>query len=86
MALQFSYTSPSDIVVPAAYAHITSFGGTKTGMQLQLTIYKDASAKNANKQPVGTYQAKLEIANGATMAQLYTALKVLPIFADATDV
>ena len=86
MALQLNYTAPTGITLPTAYAHITSFGGNKTGMQCQLTVFKDVAAKNAFLQPVGTLQAKLTIANGATMAELYAALKLQAPFIGATDV
>ena len=86
MALQISYTAPSGIIVPTAYAHIASWQGNKTSINVQLIIWKDLASKNAKLQPVGYLGSKLDLADGATMTQMYTALKLQPIFANATDV
>ena len=85
MALQFSYTTPSDITLPTAYVHIASFGGNKGGIQCQLTVWKDAAAYAAKKQPVANLQAKLALADGATFVQMYDALKLQDQFKGAVN-
>ena len=86
MALQLSFTTPSDILLPTAYAHIAGFGGTKEGLQLQITVWKDAAARLANKQPVAAFSQKIALTDGATMDQMYTALKLQSLFTSATNV
>ena len=86
MALQFIYTTPSDITLPPAYVHIASFGGTKGQIQVQLTVWKDIAAFTAKKQPVGNLQARLILEDGATFAQMYTALKLQAPFIGAINV
>ena len=85
MALQFIYITPSDITLPTAYVHIASFGGNKGQIQVQLTVWKDIAAFTAKKQPVGNLQAKLTLADGATFAQMYEALKLQDQFKDAVN-
>ena len=44
MALQLSYTTPSGVVAPTAYARITDFAGNKAFVNLTVSIYLDALA------------------------------------------
>lgn len=85
MALQINYTAPTGVVLPTAYVHISSFSGSKSFVQCQLTVFKDLAAKAAKLQPVGNIQTTVNIANGATMAELYAALKLQAQFAGALD-
>ena len=85
MALQLSYTTTSGITVPTAYAHIASWTGNKFNINLQIVIWKDAASETAKLQPLAQIPIRLALPNGATMAQMYTALKLQAPFIGATD-
>lgn len=83
MALQLNYTTRMGFTAPEAYARIKAFTGTKTGVTVAVEFFYDAAAKTA--LPVGTGTYSLTLPNGATMTQMYDALKVLPAFTEASD-
>lgn len=85
MALQIKYTTPSGVVLPEAYVHIANFIGNKDIIECRLVIYKDVNAKIENLESIGTLNARLIIANGATMANMYAILKLQSPFIGATN-
>lgn len=85
MALQIQFTTTSDISLPTAYMHITSFTGNKSTINVQLSIWKDKTAYTSNKQQVATLTARLDLTDGATFEQMYNALKLQEQFIGAID-
>ena len=84
MALQISYQSAMGFTAPSAYAHITSYSGNKSTIQCNIDIYYDVTTKDTS-QPIGSLVISLALADGATMAQMYDALKQDGNFAGAID-
>lgn len=84
MALQISYNSQYGFTAPAAYVRIESFAGGKDTINVNVQYFYDAAART-DQQPIGYNNFQLEIENGATMADMYTALKALPEFTGSTD-
>lgn len=84
MALQVSYNSQYGFTAPSAYVRIERFMGDKDLVDVQLQYFYN-EASRLNSSPIGFSSHQLELPNGATMAQMYTALKELPEFSGATD-
>jgi hypothetical protein len=86
MALQSSFAAPQGFTAPAAYTHITTFMGNKAGIRVTYEVHFDKASRDDGKQPIAVEIAQLTIADGATMAQMYTELKGIIKFTGATDV
>ena len=84
MALQLQYQSAMGFTAPTAYAHITSYSGNKSSIQCNIDIYYDSS--KINDAPIGSFVISLPLIDGATMTQMYTALKLDGNFAGSIDV
>ena len=74
------------INLPTAYVHIANFGGNKSKIQLNLTVYKDQEAFQEGRIPVEQLRAELDVPFGATMTQMYSELKKQDPFKNATDI
>jgi hypothetical protein len=85
MALQFEYTTNMGITATEAYVKINSFSGNKDDIEVHLSIYYNNAARLTNKSPIGGLFMSLDLPNGGTMTQMYSALKALPQFAGAVD-
>ena len=85
MALQKHFTTIHGFDAPAAYTRITSFNGNKDIIQVYVEVHKDAQARTDAKQPIAQFSISLPLALGATMEQMYEALKQDSNFIDATD-
>ena len=85
MALQKHFTTPQGFTASAAYARITSFSGNKETIAVNVEVHKDAQARTDNLQPISYFNISLALAEGATMAQMYAALKLDSNFTDAVD-
>jgi hypothetical protein len=85
MALQKHFTTAHGFTASAAYARITSFSGNKHTIQVNVDVHKDAQARTDEKQPIEQFSISLPLALGATMEQMYTALKLDSNFTDAID-
>jgi hypothetical protein len=85
MALQKSFTTAHGFTTESAYARITSFSGNKDTIQVLVEVHKDAQARTDEKQPIETFSISLPLAHGATMEQMYTALKLDSNFTNAID-
>ncbi len=85
MALQINYELDSGVTLTNAYVHIVGFQGNKTSMEVQLSIYKDVDAKNANKKALVLMNRRINVVFGATMTQMYTALKTQDPFKQAIN-
>lgn len=85
MALQLNLETPQGFSASAAYARITSFNGTKENIGVQVSVHKDAQARTDEKQPIATHYISLPLAEGATMVQMYAALKQDSNFTGAID-
>lgn len=85
MALQLSTTTPQGFTASAAYARITSFNGNKDTIMVNVEVHKDHQARTDNLQPITSYTICLVLPMGATMEQMYTALKLDSNFTGAVD-
>jgi hypothetical protein len=91
MALQLAHTLESDIVVSSAYHRITRFSGGTVDRQIELevSVYKDAAARQAGKPPAAVRRLTIPYVadhSGTTLANLYAGLKELPEYAGAGNV
>ena len=84
MALQISYQSAMGFTAPTAYAHITSYSGNKNTIQCNVDVFYDAATKDTSI-PIGSLVISLPLADGATMEQMYQALKQDGNFTGAID-
>ena len=84
MALQISYKTQMGFTAEQAYARITSYRGNKLDLQVNVTIYNNIDS--ANDRELTIEQKDLHLQYGATMEQMYDALKLLPEFSGAIDV
>ena len=85
MALTKSFTTAHGFTAADAYARITRFSGNKDTLQVDVEVHKDSQARTDLKHPIETFNISLALAEGATMAQMYTALKQDSNFIDAVD-
>lgn len=86
MALQTSYQSAMGFTAPTAYLRIVSFSGDKTNIICNIEIHYNKESKDSGKANIGYNTVFLQLVDGATMQQMYDALKLLPEFAGAIDV
>lgn len=89
MALQLNLaTSPIGIALPAAYARVVSFSGTKVTTMAQVVFYttSDAAGSNADSIDIQSYQLSTAALTGDLIPAIYAALKALPEFAGAVNV
>jgi hypothetical protein len=86
MALQLQLTTAQGFTASTAYARITSFSGNKYTIQVNVEVHKDYQARTDNLQTIATYSISLPTADGASMQQMYNALKLDSNFAGAIDV
>lgn len=70
---------------PEAYTRIAQFIGNKEGIRATVETNYDAAARSKGQPPISVEMIQLSIADGATMATMYSALKALPQFAGAVD-
>lgn len=86
MALQSSFTAPQGFTAPEAYTRITTFMGSKMGIRATYEVHYDKASRDAGKQPIAIEITQLNIANGATLQQMYDVIKLNSKFAGAIDV
>lgn len=86
MALQLSYQTNFGFIANKAYAHIDRWKGDKTSITCDLSIFNSQSDYTVGKQAVGIICIQLELADGATMQQMYDALKLQEPFIGAVDI
>jgi electron transfer flavoprotein alpha/beta subunit len=70
----------------AAYAHIVSFNGNKSVIRADLMIFIDKAARDSNASHIGFMTAELLLAHGASMQEMYDALKLQEPFINAIDI
>lgn len=85
MAITKSFTTPMGFTADTAYARISSFNGNKDNIMVNVEVHKDAQARLDNLVPITGYSISLPLADGATMQQMYDALKLDSNFIGATD-
>lgn len=85
MALTLSLTTPQGFSTTEAYARIANWRGVKSCIQLTVNVYKDHDAAVAGLQPIDTQEFQLNLLCGATMQQMYDALKGEPYFLHSSD-
>ena len=85
MAISIEISTPQGFTVGDAYVRIARFIGTKLYIQVQVEIYKDLQARLDDKQTIERMNIDLPLPNGATLEEMYAALKLLPEFTNAVD-
>lgn len=85
MALQLHIETSQGFTASTAYARITSFSGNKECISVNVEVHKDAQARIDEKQPIAQHYISLPLTEGATMAQMYAALKQDSNFTNAID-
>lgn len=86
MAITKSFTTLQGFTAPVAYARIITYVGNKDTIQVNVQVHKDSQARLDGLQPIADYNISLELQNGATMEQMYNALKLQEPFINAIDV
>ena len=85
MALTKSFTTPQGFTASNAYARILTFSGNKDFLAVVIEVHKDLQARLDALAPITMFNISLPLAEGATMEQMYTALKLDGNFTDAVD-
>ena len=85
MAITKSFITSQGFTAPNAYAHIISFNGIKDSIQVNVEVHKDLEARTNALDPIASYSISLALTNGASMQQMYDALKLDSNFTDAQD-
>ena len=85
MALTKSFTTAHGFTAQDAYARITNFNGNKDAIAVNVEVHKCAQSRTDNLQPIEQFNISLALSEGATMSQMYTALKLDSNFTDAVD-
>lgn len=85
MAIKFSYTNSQGFLCPEAYLRIVDFDGDKDDIRVGIWIYKDQQARIDNLSTIDQFRISLQLKNGATMEQMYIALKQDDNLTDAAD-
>ena len=70
----------------AAYAHIVSFNGNKSAIRADLMIFIDKAARDSNAAQIGFVTLELPLSYGATMQEMYDALKLQEPFINAINI
>lgn len=86
MALQVSYQTQFGITIDKAYCKIISFTGDKTNIKTDVVIYANQEVKELGYQAIGFTSLTLDLAYGATMQEMYDALKLQEPFINAIAV
>ena len=91
MALQLNLTTTQfGSPAPQAYAKITNFYGTKDNLQVQVAVYFNKNARDANMSTVMEHAHYIGLADlagkGELMTAIYTVLKTMAQYQGATDV
>ena len=91
MALQLSHTTAGDVTAAEAYHRITWFcgGSAEEPIQIELSIYKDAAARAASKQPIDRLRLLITIdltQTGNIVSNVYGAIKLIAPYDIAIDV
>ena len=76
------------IDVKNAYAHVTSISWDKRKpslMSVNLAFFASAVIRQTTGETMKQERHNVALPVGSTMVEIYTALKALPVFADATD-
>ena len=85
MALKITYQSKYGITISDAYARINTFSGNKANISTIVDVFATEIASQNGSYSIGTIVIDLPLAEGATMAQMYSALKLDSNFIDAVD-
>lgn len=85
MALKLSITTPYGYTAPEAYAKIQSFSGTQDFIDVVIYFYYNQAARDNNLPCIQTRNVPLSITNGASLEQMYTAVKLDDFFQDSID-
>jgi hypothetical protein len=85
MALTKAFTTPQGFSANNAYARIKHFNGTKNSIMVDVEVHKDEAARTAEMQPIANFTLSLDLQNGATMLQMYEAVKLDSNFEGAQD-
>lgn len=86
MALQITYDTTYGFRADTAYAHIILFSGSKTSIRVDIMVFISKEARDNNSSNIGFMSANLQLADGASMQEMYDALKLQEPFIGAVDV
>ena len=87
MALQLQITTPHGLTVPNAYAKISGFSGTKDYFIVNVDYFATQAARDAGSPILMSHSFQWNTADANTaVGSMYTHIKTLPDFANATDV
>lgn len=73
-------------IAPEAYTKITNFRGDKNTLLISLETYFSETAKELQQNAIGNLLVTIEVRNGATMQEMYDALKLQEPFINSIDV
>jgi hypothetical protein len=85
MALQLHFETAQGFIASAAYARIILFTGNKDSIMATVEVHKDAQARLDCKESLMCKNISLALPYGASMAQMYEALKLDSNFTNAVD-
>ncbi len=68
-----------------AYARISDFEGDKDAIRIGIWIYRDQAAREEDLACIDQFRIELPIQDGATIADMYTAMKLIDPFTGAQD-
>ena len=86
MALQLSITTPHGINLTTAYAKVSSFSGTKDNFTVHVEYFATQAARDAGSPIIMSQSFQWDTAEAdLIVSDMYTWLKTLPEFANATD-
>lgn len=85
MALQLPLQTQFGIELPAAYAKIGMFTGTKDGFSISVDYFANAAARDANTPIISSALIQLNTTAAQNVASMYAYLKTLPEFSGAID-
>ena len=91
MALKLSLQQTQfGVPAPEAYARVTNFFGNKDNIQVQVAVYFNKDARDANMSTVMEHAHYIGLADlagkGELMTAIYTVLKTMSTYEGSTDV
>lgn len=86
MALQTSLDLDNGLTLAGAYLKVSHYSGNRANCTITLEVFASKHARDTNKPAVEKRYIGLPLTLGATLEQMYTALKALPAFTSATDI
>ena len=86
MALQITYQTQMGFIATEAYVRIVSFSGDKDTIIANTVMYFNKASREAGADSIGNLTVFLPLQYGATMQEMYEALKLQEPFINAIDI